>query len=191
LDWLRSKEYLDYFNALDRQGGFYYERWGDAPIHSIAAGLLLKKEQLHFWEEIAYFHMPFTHCPRDEQLRKDLQCSCDPSGNFDWKGFSCKSSSRLSPYSSTNLPYLGLSRYYKTNDMPLPPGVDDYSWLAILGMLILFGILVSTCVIAANPWARNQALLKGQHLYLQSQTFWDRYQKEKLEWERERLARSL
>ncbi|KAL4875973.1 nucleotide-diphospho-sugar transferase [Aspergillus karnatakaensis] len=170
LDWLRSKQYVDYFDALDRQGGFYYERWGDAPIHSIAAGLLLKKEQLHFWDEIAYFHMPFTHCPRDEQLRKDLQCSCDPSGNFDWKPFSC------------------LSQYYKTNNMPLPPGVDEYSWLAIFGMLILFAMVVGTTIVAANPRTRHQARLKGHHLYRQSLTLWDRYQKEKLEWERERLA---
>ncbi|KAL4913930.1 nucleotide-diphospho-sugar transferase [Aspergillus aurantiobrunneus] len=170
LDWLRSKEYLDYFDSLDRQGGFYYERWGDAPIHSIAAGLLLKKEQLHFWDEIAYYHIPFTHCPHDEQLRMDLRCSCDPSGNFDWKDLSC------------------LSRYYKTNDIPLPPGVDAYSWLAVLGMIILFAAVVGLLIIATSPRARNQTLLKGKYLYHQSRTLWERYQKEKLEWEKERLA---
>ncbi|KAL4788707.1 nucleotide-diphospho-sugar transferase [Aspergillus varians] len=171
LEWLRSKEYVDYFNSLDQQGGFYYERWGDAPIHSIAAALLLKKEQLHFWDEIAYYHIPFTHCPRDEQLRMDLRCSCDPSGNFDWKSFSC------------------LSKYYKTNNIPLPPGVDVYSWLEMLEIILLFGTLVGLLFIAANPRARNYVLLEGRYLYRQSETFWERYQKEKLEWEKERLAR--
>ncbi|KAL4808694.1 nucleotide-diphospho-sugar transferase [Aspergillus unguis] len=170
LDWLRSKEYLDYFDALDKAGGFYYERWGDAPIHSIAAGLLLKKEQLQFWDEIAYYHIPFTHCPRDEQLRMDLRCSCDPSGNFDWKGFSC------------------LSRYYKTNEIALPPGVDEYSWLAVLGIIALLATIVGIVLIAIDARARRHVLREGQQLYLQSQSLYERYQKEKLEWERERLA---
>ncbi|KAL2833145.1 nucleotide-diphospho-sugar transferase [Aspergillus pseudoustus] len=169
LDWLRSKEYMDYFETLDRQGGFFYERWGDAPIHSIAASLLLQKEQIHFWNEIAYYHMPFTHCPAEEQLRKELRCSCDPSGNFDWKPLSC------------------LPRYYRANGIPLPSGVDGYSWLAIFGFVILGAILACLLAVAINPRARAQAFISVRHLYLQSQTFWERYQEEKREWERERL----
>ncbi|BCS29455.1 glycosyltransferase family 15 protein [Aspergillus puulaauensis] len=172
LDWLRSKEYVDYFETLDRKGGFYYERWGDAPIHSIAAGLFLKKEQLQFWDEIAYFHMPYTHCPHDEQLRMDLRCSCDPGGNFDWRDGSC------------------LPRYYLANGIPLPDGVNTYGWLSTLGMIILLAGFIGLLIIAINPRARNHALLGGQHLYRQSQTFWERYQKERLEWEIERLART-
>lgn len=91
LDWLRSKSYMDYFSSLDHDGGFYYERWGDAPVHSIGAAVLLRKEQIHFFNEIGYFHVPFTHCPSLEQTRLDLKCHCKPSDNFDWKGFSCKS----------------------------------------------------------------------------------------------------
>jgi hypothetical protein len=30
LQFLRSQAYLDYFNYLDKAGGFSYERWGDA-----------------------------------------------------------------------------------------------------------------------------------------------------------------
>lgn len=52
LDFLRSKAYIDYFNTLDRDGGFFYERWGDAPVHTIGAALLLPKDQLHFFEDI-------------------------------------------------------------------------------------------------------------------------------------------
>ncbi|PYH87683.1 glycosyl transferase [Aspergillus ellipticus CBS 707.79] len=90
LEWLRSKEYIEYFETLDHAGGFFYERWGDAPVHSIAAGLLLKKEQVHFFNEIGYYHVPFTHCPTGEDLRMDLKCHCNPNDNFDWKGYSCK-----------------------------------------------------------------------------------------------------
>lgn len=37
----RSDAYLAYFDYLDKAGGFFYERWGDAPVHSIAAALFL------------------------------------------------------------------------------------------------------------------------------------------------------
>ncbi|OAX83100.1 hypothetical protein ACJ72_02543 [Emergomyces africanus] len=88
LNWLRSPAYLDYFNVLDRDGGFFYERWGDAPVHSIAAALLLNKDEVHFFNEIAYKHVPFVHCPTGEQTKLDLKCHCNPMDNFDWKGYS-------------------------------------------------------------------------------------------------------
>lgn len=90
MEWLRSKQYIDYFESLDKDGGFFYERWGDAPVHSIAAGLMLNKSEIHFFNDIAYWHVPFTHCPTGEKTRLDLRCHCDPKENFDWKGYSCK-----------------------------------------------------------------------------------------------------
>jgi alpha 1,2-mannosyltransferase len=90
LNWLRSKQYIDYFSHLDQAGGFFYERWGDAPVHSIAAALMLNKDEIHFFNDIAYYHVPFTHCPTGEQLRMDLKCHCKPEDNFDWKGYSCE-----------------------------------------------------------------------------------------------------
>ena len=75
---------------LDQDGGFFYERWGDAPVHSIAAGLLLKKEEIHFFDDIGYWHVPFTHCPTSEQKRLENKCHCNPKDNFDWKGYSCR-----------------------------------------------------------------------------------------------------
>ncbi|KAI9673058.1 MAG: alpha 1,2-mannosyltransferase 2.4.1 [Trizodia sp. TS-e1964] len=91
LNWLRSDAYIDFFNSLDRDGGFFYERWGDAPVHSIAAGILLQKDEIHFFNDIAYYHVPFTHCPTEEKTRLDLKCHCNPKENFDWKGYSCTS----------------------------------------------------------------------------------------------------
>lgn len=102
LEWLRSDAYIDFFNSLDRDGGFFYERWGDAPVHSIAAALLLDRSEIKFFNDIAYFHNPFTHCPTGEQTRLDLRCHCDPSKNFDWKGYSCTSLS-FAPYSKLTL----------------------------------------------------------------------------------------
>lgn len=80
LDFFRSPEYLAYFEHLDRAGGFYYERWGDAPIHSIAASLFLPKDQIHFFQEIGYYHLPFSHCPVDPS--EDMACNCTQESSF-------------------------------------------------------------------------------------------------------------
>ncbi|KAF2143655.1 glycosyltransferase family 15 protein [Aplosporella prunicola CBS 121167] len=106
LNWLRSQAYIDYFNHLDQDGGFFYERWGDAPVHSIAAGLMLNKDELHFFNDIAYYHVPFTHCPTSEKTRTDLKCHCNPKDNFDWNGYSCT------------------SRFFEVNNMQKPEGYD-------------------------------------------------------------------
>ncbi|GAA5951612.1 hypothetical protein JCM10213_005417 [Rhodosporidiobolus nylandii] len=92
LEFLRSDAYMRYFEHLDRAGGFSYERWGDAPVHSIAAALFLKTEEVHFFEDIGYFHNPFQNCPIDPALHAERKCSCNPKhennfGNHHW--YSC------------------------------------------------------------------------------------------------------
>ena len=62
LDFFRSAAYRDFFQFLDEDGGFYYERWGDAPVHSLAAALLLRPEQVHHFADIGYVHEPFQYC---------------------------------------------------------------------------------------------------------------------------------
>ncbi|KAK3988480.1 nucleotide-diphospho-sugar transferase [Cladorrhinum sp. PSN332] len=109
LRWLRSKAYTDYFESLDQDGGFFYERWGDAPVHSIAAGLMLPKEEIHFFNDIAYYHVPFTHCPTGEKYKLDRKCHCEPKDNFDWKGYSCT------------------SRYFEVNGLEKPEGWQNES----------------------------------------------------------------
>jgi mannosyltransferase len=75
LDFFRSKEYEDFFNMMDRSGGFWAERvifpieddadnkWGDAPIHSLGAGILLSPSQIHYFRDIGYQHTDIQHCP--------------------------------------------------------------------------------------------------------------------------------
>lgn len=46
LDLWRGEGYSKFFDFLDEKGGFYYERWGDAPVHSIGAALFAKKDQI-------------------------------------------------------------------------------------------------------------------------------------------------
>ncbi|GAA6034226.1 hypothetical protein JCM8097_003792 [Rhodosporidiobolus ruineniae] len=88
LDLWRSEAYRAYFDYLDQSGGFFYERWGDAPVHSIAAALFLKPEEFHFFTDIGYFHNPFHHCPKPGFGER---CACNPEhpDNFEFHGYSC------------------------------------------------------------------------------------------------------
>ncbi|KDQ60809.1 glycosyltransferase family 15 protein [Jaapia argillacea MUCL 33604] len=88
MDFWRSEAYSKFFDLLESKGGFYYERWGDAPVHSIAASLFLSKDQLHFFRDIGYRHEPNQHCPQGEDWSKG-RCACDPKENFDFTGDSC------------------------------------------------------------------------------------------------------
>ncbi|KAK4131554.1 glycosyltransferase family 15 protein [Trichocladium antarcticum] len=63
LDFFRSKAYTDFFRMMDRSGGFWMERWGDAPIHSLAAGALLATRDIHYFRDFGYRHTTIQHCP--------------------------------------------------------------------------------------------------------------------------------
>ena len=63
MSFWRSEAYEKYFDHLDRAGGFFYERWGDAPVHTIALGLFEDKERIHWFKDIGYQHIPFFNCP--------------------------------------------------------------------------------------------------------------------------------
>ena len=52
----RSESYQRYVNYLDRLGGIYYFRWGDAPIKSLALSLFVNKSSMHQFTDITYKH---------------------------------------------------------------------------------------------------------------------------------------
>jgi alpha 1,2-mannosyltransferase len=83
---------------------------------------MLKKEEIHFFNDIAYYHVPFTHCPTGEQYRLDHKCHCKPKDNFDWNGYSC--TLHNPPVQPTTLINAGTARFYETNDMKKPEGYD-------------------------------------------------------------------
>jgi alpha 1,2-mannosyltransferase len=85
MDFWRSPAYTAYFDFLDSTGGFYYERWGDAPVHSIAVALFSSKDQIHFFKEIGYRHGPYQHCPQGDDHRRG-KCWCEEKDNFDYDG---------------------------------------------------------------------------------------------------------
>ncbi|KAI9266777.1 glycosyltransferase family 15 protein [Phascolomyces articulosus] len=87
LRFLRGEAYSQFFDYLDQSGGFFYERWGDAPVHSIAVSLFLNKDEIHFFDDIGYRHDDFMHCPSARELQK--KCHCDAHAAFDLTENSC------------------------------------------------------------------------------------------------------
>lgn len=99
----RSKQYVEFFDFLDHQGGFFYERWGDAPVHSIFASIFLPMDKIEYLN-IGYYHMPFWNVPyevgsnyaSDEELLEktkenyvNLNCKVDPREDFTINWYSC------------------------------------------------------------------------------------------------------
>jgi alpha 1,2-mannosyltransferase len=52
----RSKPYRDYFDFVDRLGGIYYYKWGDAAIKTIAVTLFIPEEKTHKFSKVKYVH---------------------------------------------------------------------------------------------------------------------------------------
>ncbi|ODV81522.1 glycosyltransferase family 15 protein [Suhomyces tanzawaensis NRRL Y-17324] len=102
LNFWRSQAYREYFEYLDRAGGFFYERWGDAPVHSIAAALFLPRDKIHYFEDVGYNHGVYTQCPLNNEFRYKHKCHCNPEKDFTFDGYSCT------------------GRYYDVMKMPKP-----------------------------------------------------------------------
>ncbi|CAO2651336.1 Nn.00g096330.m01.CDS01 [Neocucurbitaria sp. VM-36] len=85
MDFFRSDAYRALFKYLDEDGGFYYERWGDAAVHSLGVGMLLRPEEVHFFGDWGYVHGGLQYCPagRREGDRAELGCRCKCGGEGD------------------------------------------------------------------------------------------------------------
>ncbi|CAN3372203.1 hypothetical protein DIURU_004259 [Diutina rugosa] len=89
LDLFRNDKYQRLFDHLDQSGGFYYERWGDAPIHTLAVVLALNQSQVHWFDEIGYSHRPYHQCPQNDHKWIQNRCVCDPDDDFSFGSYSC------------------------------------------------------------------------------------------------------
>jgi len=81
----RGEAYTAFFNYLDHNGGFYYQRWGDAPVPTIGASLFGGRDGVQYFREIGCEPYPFTHCPQDDMWERG-RCSWDQERNFDHHG---------------------------------------------------------------------------------------------------------
>lgn len=67
VDIFDNEIYRGYFNHLDQSGGFWKERWGDAPVHSLGLSLTLNVSDIHYFRDIGYKHSTLQHCPKNAQ----------------------------------------------------------------------------------------------------------------------------
>jgi mannosyltransferase len=77
MNFFRGEAYSKWVAFLDKAGGFYYERWGDAPVHSIGLGLFADKSKIHWFRDIGYEHFPYFNCPQSDKCHG----RCEP-GKF-------------------------------------------------------------------------------------------------------------
>ncbi|KAI9782706.1 MAG: hypothetical protein M1839_004693 [Geoglossum umbratile] len=75
LQFFRGEANEKYFSWLDRGGGFYYERFGDAPIHTLSVAMFVPKSQIWYFGDIGYQHDINRHCPPNSSHR----CLCEPT----------------------------------------------------------------------------------------------------------------
>ena len=76
LEWVKSDEYNTFMDYIDKSGGFYLERWGDAPLRTLAVVETLDINAVQ-WFDIGYYHNPFSSCPGSSEARMLRKCTCD------------------------------------------------------------------------------------------------------------------
>lgn len=69
MDFYRSEPYTNWIEHLESTGGFYYERWGDAPVHSIGVSLFARRDQIHWFRDIGYMHHPYANTPNSDKCK--------------------------------------------------------------------------------------------------------------------------
>ena len=75
LNYWRGEANEAYFNWLDKAGGFYYERFGDAPVHTLSVAMFLPKSEVWYFRDIGYQHDINHHCPP----HREGKCACEPT----------------------------------------------------------------------------------------------------------------
>ncbi|KAF8588713.1 glycosyltransferase family 15 protein [Ramaria rubella] len=78
-----SDLYTAFFEYLDRAGGFFYERWGDALVHSHGVSMSLRADQVMQFTDMGYEHQHWAYdCP----LLDRCTCVRDPVKEFNSNG---------------------------------------------------------------------------------------------------------
>ncbi|KAJ7504757.1 glycolipid 2-alpha-mannosyltransferase-domain-containing protein [Mycena galericulata] len=75
MDFWPVEVYTKFFVFLDKTGCFYYERWGDAPVHWIAPRIFLPKTRIHFFNKIGYLQAE-SALPQRRRVARGI-CSCE------------------------------------------------------------------------------------------------------------------
>lgn len=82
LGFFRGEANQRYFEYLDESGGFYYERYGDAPVHTLSVAMFAPKSKVWFFRDIGYQHDSARHCPPPSAFAHAPalhRCTCNPT----------------------------------------------------------------------------------------------------------------
>jgi len=75
LNFFRSQAYMDYYDYLDKVGGFYLYRWGDALVRTVALKFLVNETDVHYFDDIGYKHQGMCSLPDESGISpKKLEC---------------------------------------------------------------------------------------------------------------------
>ena len=58
-----KRKYRHFVEYIDRLGGIYYHRWGDAPIKGLALSLFVPRDKLHRFSDVGYKHAGMVNDP--------------------------------------------------------------------------------------------------------------------------------
>jgi len=61
IDWFINSEYINYFNAIENNGGIYIKRWGDAPIKYLGINLFCDPKHIIPVTGFSYQHGAVYH----------------------------------------------------------------------------------------------------------------------------------
>ncbi|KAF8990317.1 nucleotide-diphospho-sugar transferase [Cyathus striatus] len=77
-----STLYTKFFEYLDKAGGFFYERWGDAPVHSFGLAMSLRKDQaFRVKSSICTAQPKYQHQGLPYECPQELdRCTCEREG---------------------------------------------------------------------------------------------------------------
>jgi hypothetical protein len=56
IEWFKNSEYMNYFNEIDKSGGIYIHRWGDAPIKYLGVNMFMPPQSIFGFKDINYVH---------------------------------------------------------------------------------------------------------------------------------------
>ncbi|CCD25116.1 putative mannosyltransferase NDAI_0E02990 [Naumovozyma dairenensis CBS 421] len=90
LNFFRSSAFNKFFESLDNNGGFFYERWATDPLHTIAVSLLVSRDTfVIFFLDFGFYSEPYENCPLDDIKWRESKCKCDQGNDFTFMGGSC------------------------------------------------------------------------------------------------------
>ncbi|CCH62618.1 hypothetical protein TBLA_0H03370 [Henningerozyma blattae CBS 6284] len=110
LNYWRSPLVKNYFDYLDHEGGFFYERWADHTVHTLSTVLFLEKRQFHFFPDVGFSFGEYKNCPLEDFLWKENNCACDQGDDNSFRKRSCT------------------GRYYESIEKGKPEGHQDHDY---------------------------------------------------------------